>query len=156
MPAQTLRTPQHASVAAFGGASGVDGGVGAGTIYEDGSREEGHQQSVQAQAEAQSRQQQQQQQQQQSGGAPGSAKYSPGTHNVFGDLEVSSPTGSLISPTLTYGTQTPSTLSPATPFFGSFSSQGEGFEKGASGVEGAHQKKQSGASSAVGSTPLRS
>ncbi|KJA21531.1 hypothetical protein HYPSUDRAFT_724379 [Hypholoma sublateritium FD-334 SS-4] len=147
MPAQSLRTPQHASVAAFGGAGGIDGG----TIYEDGAREEGHQQHQQqqtVQSQTQARQQHQQ--------AGGSAKYSPGTHNVFGDLEASSPTGSLISPTLTYGTQTPSTLSPATPFFGSFSSQGEGFEKGAPGMEGAHQKKPNGTGAVVGSTPLRS
>lgn len=36
---------------------------------------------------------------------------------------------SLISPTLTYSSQTPSTLSPATPFFGSFNSQNEGFDR---------------------------
>ncbi|KAF5349254.1 hypothetical protein D9756_009432 [Leucocoprinus leucothites] len=39
------------------------------------------------------------------------------------------PSPSLISPTLTYSSQTPSTLSPATPFFGSFNSQNEGFDR---------------------------
>ncbi|KAF8632696.1 hypothetical protein AX15_001749 [Amanita polypyramis BW_CC] len=36
---------------------------------------------------------------------------------------------SLTSPALTYSSQTPSTLSPATPFFGSFASQTDGFEQ---------------------------
>lgn len=42
------------------------------------------------------------------------------------------PSPSLISPTLTYSSQTPSTLSPATPFFGSFNSQNEGFDRNSS------------------------
>lgn len=45
------------------------------------------------------------------------------------------PSPSLISPTLTYSSQTPSTLSPATPFFGSFNSQNEGFDRN-NGLEG--------------------
>lgn len=43
---------------------------------------------------------------------------------------------SLISPTLTYSSQTPATLSPATPFFGSFNSQNEGFDRNGGLVEG--------------------
>ncbi|KXN82757.1 Sporulation-specific protein 5 [Leucoagaricus sp. SymC.cos] len=42
---------------------------------------------------------------------------------------------SLISPTLTYSSQSPSTLSPATPFFGSFNSQNDGFSQG-NGLDG--------------------
>ncbi|KIL57630.1 hypothetical protein M378DRAFT_378564 [Amanita muscaria Koide BX008] len=47
-------------------------------------------------------------------------------------IEVEQPSPSLTSPALTYSSQTPSTLSPVTPFVGSFASQ-EGFEQ--SGVE---------------------
>jgi hypothetical protein len=166
MPAQNLRTPQHASVAAFGGNGGVE--EDAGTIYEDSSREE-------------QRQEQQQQQRSDAGlgavagkgssvvgsNAPGSmnnapqlaakSHYSPSSQHIFGEMESSSSTSSLISPTLTYGTQTPSTLSPATPFFGSFNSQTEGFEKGGhgSGTEG-QQKKQVNSGSGVGLSSLRS
>ncbi|KAF8198547.1 hypothetical protein BJ912DRAFT_29580 [Pholiota molesta] len=83
--------------------------------------------------------------------------YSPSSQHIFGEMESSSSTSSLISPTLTYGTQTPSTLSPATPFFGSFNSQTEGFEKGGhgSGAEG-QQKKQVNSGSGVGLSSLRS
>jgi hypothetical protein len=59
---------------------------------------------------------------------------------MFGDNQSSSSSPSLISPTLTYSSQTPSTLSPATPFFGSFNSQTEGFEKG-TGLDQQQQKK---------------
>ena len=52
------------------------------------------------------------------GSIKGSSPYGSG---VFGDLGFeSSDDPTLISPTLTYSSQTPSTLSPATPFFGSF------------------------------------
>ncbi|KAF8338669.1 hypothetical protein F5887DRAFT_1236013 [Amanita rubescens] len=43
--------------------------------------------------------------------------------------EVEQSSSSLTSPALTYSSQTPSTLSPATPFFGSFASQSDGFEQ---------------------------
>lgn len=49
-----------------------------------------------------------------------------GLHQNAYDMD-NQPSPSLISPTLTYSSQTPSTLSPATPFFGSFSSQNEAF-----------------------------
>jgi hypothetical protein len=60
--------------------------------------------------------------------------------SMFGDNQSSASSPSLISPTLTYSSQTPSTLSLATPFFGSFNSQTEGFEKGA-GLDPPSQKK---------------
>ena len=47
--------------------------------------------------------------------------------SLNGEIEQSS--SSLTSPALTYSSQTPSTLSPATPFFGSFASQSDGFEQ---------------------------
>ncbi|KAM6492239.1 hypothetical protein JOM56_011963 [Amanita muscaria] len=50
----------------------------------------------------------------------------------IGSIGVEQPSPSLTSPALTYSSQTPSTLSPVTPFVGSFASQ-EGFEQ--SGVE---------------------
>jgi hypothetical protein len=49
-------------------------------------------------------------------------------HQNTYDLD-NQPSPSLISPTLTYSSQTPSTLSPATPFFGSFNSQNEAFDR---------------------------
>jgi hypothetical protein len=49
-------------------------------------------------------------------------------HQTSYDVD-NQPSPSLISPTLTYSSQTPSTLSPATPFFGSFNSQNEGFDR---------------------------
>ncbi|KAF5324104.1 hypothetical protein D9619_011389 [Psilocybe cf. subviscida] len=152
MPAQNLRTPQHASVTQMGGAGGIEGvHGGSSTIYEN-----------EAQEEAGARHQQQQpvllsrnnghtgsSQGTQNvigtvapGGANAKAHYSnPG--NMYADMEsASSSPPSLISPTLTYGTQTPSTLSPATPFFGSFNSQSEGFEKGTNGPSGLEHKPQ--------------
>lgn len=155
IPAQTLRTPQHASVSVMNGNSGVD--AGGGIIYEG-----EHQQS-------------QQQQQQQQGAASqqntsvdaGSAWSSNNSHsqpnlhsrgtkshfsspNLYND-DPSSSSPSLISPTLTYSGQTPSTLSPATPFFGSFNTQAEGFEKGSGAshgvnVHGLDQQGKNGAS----------
>jgi hypothetical protein len=56
---------------------------------------------------------------------------------IFGDAEQSSPlsaSSSLISPTLTYGSQTPATLSPPTPFFGSFNNA-EGSDKNGTGEQ---------------------
>lgn len=47
---------------------------------------------------------------------------SPGAY----DVDISSPP--LVSPALTYSSRTPATLSPATPFFGSFGHAGETFE----------------------------
>ncbi|TFK25355.1 hypothetical protein FA15DRAFT_693841 [Coprinopsis marcescibilis] len=75
---------------------------------------------------------------------------------------------SMISPALTYSsqTQTPSTLSPATPFFGTFGS-GEGFKGGQGGVqsggegvgvgggEGAHGKSGMGGKGGVKSAGIR-
>ena len=49
-----------------------------------------------------------------------------------GEVEQSS--SSLASPALTYSSHTPSTLSPATPFFGSFASQSDGFEQHGTGA----------------------
>ncbi|KAK2465106.1 hypothetical protein APHAL10511_002914 [Amanita phalloides] len=43
--------------------------------------------------------------------------------------EIEQPSSSLTSPALTYSSHTPSTLSPATPFFGSFANQSDGFEQ---------------------------
>ena len=137
IPAQTLRTPQHASVSVMNGHSGVD--TSGGVIYED-----GHQQSQQQPPLSQCANQQNA-----SHGSidAGNAWRNSNSHgqsnlhshgtkshfsspNMYSD-DPSSSSPSLISPTLTYSSQTPSTLSPATPFFGSFSNQAEGFEKGA-------------------------
>ncbi|CAA7268871.1 unnamed protein product [Cyclocybe aegerita] len=146
MPAQPLRTPQHASVAKMAG-SGVDGAT-QGVIYEGEGQEE--------------------QTQREEGGTgtnpsnanmnaqPSQAKthYSSAMFSE-GDRHASpiSPSPSLISPTLTYSSQTPSTLSPATPFFGSFSNTqatGEGFEVNANS-KGEQQPQQRKASVGVAS-----
>jgi hypothetical protein len=149
IPAQTLRTPQHASVSVMNGHSGVD--TSGGVIYEG-----GHQQS-----------QQQPSQQNASHGSmdasnawTSSNSHSQSNHhshgtkshfsspNMYSD-DPSSSSPSLISPTLTYSSQTPSTLSPATPFFGSFNNQAEGFEKGTGhgvNVHSLDQQQKNGAS----------
>ena len=126
IPAQTLKTPQHASVSVMNGNSGVE--ASGGVIYDE--------------------HQQQQPFPQGSNASHGSMDAGntwtsnnnhsqPNLHSkshfsppsLYGD-EPPSSSPSLISPTLTYSSQTPSTLSPATPFFGSFNNQAEGFEKG--------------------------
>ncbi|KIY43917.1 hypothetical protein FISHEDRAFT_67676 [Fistulina hepatica ATCC 64428] len=48
------------------------------------------------------------------------------TYDSHNNIEHASPP--LVSPTLTYSSRTPATMSPATPFFGSFAAQAEGFE----------------------------
>ena len=58
---------------------------------------------------------------------------------LTGEVEQSS--SSLTSPALTYSSHTPSTLSPATPFFGSFASQSDGFEQQALHGAGANKLK---------------
>ncbi|KAJ3494163.1 hypothetical protein NLJ89_g10864 [Agrocybe chaxingu] len=123
MPSQPLRTPQHASVAKMAGNGGVDG-ASQSVIYEgDGQeeqtqREEGGTNSSDANTNAHPTQ---------TKTHYSSAMFSEGDRHA----SPISPSPSLISPTLTYSSQTPSTLSPATPFFGSFSNTqatGEGFE----------------------------
>ena len=146
MPAQNLRTPQHASVAKLSGAGGLEGSSASGVIYEHENQE----------VDERQRQHHQKQQRGEVGGGNGannnvigsnssSNTNAPKSHystspSMFGDNQSSSSSPSLISPTLTYSSQTPSTLSPATPFFGSFNSQTEGFEKGA-GLDPPSQKK---------------
>ena len=157
IPAQTLRTPQHASVSVMSGHSGVD--TSRGVIYEG-----GHQQSQQQSPPLS----QGANQQNASHGSmdAGNAWTSSNSHsqsnlhhgtkphfsspNMYSD-DPSSSSPSLISPTLTYSSQTPSTLSPATPFFGSFSNQAEGFEKGTGAGHGVNvhsldQQQKNGAS----------
>ena len=159
IPAQTLRTPQHASVSVMSGHSGVD--TSGGVIYEG-----GHQQSQQQPSPLP----QGANQQNPSHGSmdAGNAWTSSNSHsqsnlhhgnkshfsspNMYSD-DPSSSSPSLISPTLTYSSQTPSTLSPATPFFGSFSNQAEGFEKGTGAGHGLNvhsldQQQKNGASAA--------
>ena len=157
IPAQTLRTPQHASVSVMSGHSGVD--TSGGVIYEGG-RQQSQQQPPPLSQGAN--------QQNSSHGSmdAGNAWTSSNSHsqsnphshgtkshfsspNMYGDDTSSSP--SLISPSLTYSSQTPSTLSPATPFFGSFSNQAEGFEKGTGAGHGVNvhsldQQQKNGAS----------
>ena len=146
MPAQNLRTPQHASVAKLSGAGGLEGSSPNGVIYEHENQE----------VDERQRQHHQQQQRGEVGGGNGASNNvigsnpstntnAPKSHystspSLFGDNQSSSSSPSLISPTLTYSSQTPSTLSPATPFFGSFNSQTEGFEKSA-GMDQQSQKK---------------
>ena len=160
IPAQTLRTPQHASVSVMSGHSGVD--TSGGIIYEG-----GHQQPQQ-QPPSLSQSTNQQNTSHESMDA-GNAWTSSTSHNqsnlhrgnkshfsspnMYSD-DPSSSSPSLISPTLTYSSQTPSTLSPATPFFGSFGNQAEGFEKGTSAGHGVNvhsldQQQKNGASSAT-------
>ena len=156
IPAQTLRTPQHASVSVMSGHSGADT---SGVIYEG-----GHQQSQQQPSPLP----QGANQQNTSHGSmdAGNAWTSSNSHsqsnlhhgnkshfsspNMYND-DPSSSSPSLISPTLTYSSQTPSTLSPATPFFGSFSNQAEGFEKSTGAGHGVNvhsldQQQKNGAS----------
>jgi hypothetical protein len=140
-PAQTLRTPQHASVSVMNGHSGVD--TSGGVVYEGGHQQPQQQPPPLSQCANQ---------QNASHGSmdAGNAWTSSNSHsqsnlhshgtkshfsspNTYSD-DPSSSSPSLISPTLTYSSQTPSTLSPATPFFGSFSNQAEGFEKNSHGV----------------------
>jgi hypothetical protein len=55
-------------------------------------------------------------------------------HNQNGyETDSQSASPALISPTLTYSSHTPSTLSPATPFFGSFQGAQEGFSNQGAG-----------------------
>ncbi|PPQ75600.1 hypothetical protein CVT24_010910 [Panaeolus cyanescens] len=138
MPAQNLRTPQHASVAAFANASGQGS---SGTIYES----EGPEEGVNARAGKGDT----------ADVAQGSRPLTTAKSGPFGvgdgGMEQNSNSPSMISPTLTYSSQTPSTLSPATPFFGSFGNQ-EGFEKGVGYVGEQQQKKSPNPHGAVGST----
>ncbi|KAF8655598.1 hypothetical protein AX16_003019 [Volvariella volvacea WC 439] len=57
---------------------------------------------------------------------------SDNTHLYDSDANSSS----LVSPALTYSSQSPSTMSPATPFFGSFANHGDGFANTATGHHG--------------------
>ena len=141
IPAQPLRTPQHASVSVMNGKSGVDAG---GVIYEG-----EHQQSQQQQSFPQGANQQianhgsidagnvwtNNNNSQSNHHSHGGTKSHYSSPNMYND-DPSSSSPSLISPTLTYSSQTPSTLSPATPFFGSFNNQAEGFEKGSGAGHG--------------------
>ncbi|TEB22302.1 hypothetical protein FA13DRAFT_1716139 [Coprinellus micaceus] len=105
------RTPQHASVATMGGQMEQQQAAGQKLSYRTSYGG-----------------QQQQQQHAGSQGYEDSLSHSPTTP--------STDSSSLISPALTYSSQhTPSTLSPATPFFGSFGNQGDAF-RGAGVVEG--------------------
>jgi hypothetical protein len=150
IPAQTLKTPQHASVSIMNGNSGVD--VGGSVIYEG-----EHEQSQEQQSLSQGSNQQKVVNHEvgiinawTSNSQPNNL-HSHGTKshysspNIYSD-DPSSSSPSLISPTLTYSGQTPSTLSPSTPFFGSFNNQAEGFEKGSVGgvavVHGLDQQQQ--------------
>ena len=147
MPAQNLRTPQHASVAELSGVGGLEGSSASGVIYE-------HENQEGDEPQRQRRHYQQQQRGEVGGGngtnnnVVGSNSSSninaPKSHystspSMFGDSQSSTPSPSLISPTLTYSSQTPSP-SPATPFFGLFNSKTEGFEKSA-GLDSPSQKK---------------
>jgi len=138
IPKQNLGTPQHASVARLGGSSSLVEDS-SGTIYECDAPDK-------FQAEV-------------GGGRLGSSnngahhgnvgsslplKTHYSSSSIFGDTEQSSPlsaSSSLISPTLTYASRTPSTLSPPTPFFGSFNSNMEGFDKIGAG-DHAHGQKE--------------
>ncbi len=141
MPKQNLATPQHASVARLGGNSGMTEGSSE-TIYEsEGQEMDGKQQqhaeyvgvTLNSTASPASAAGTKSASMRVGNSMPLKAHYSSST--IFGDVDQTlsssplSPSFSLISPALTYASQSPSTLSPATPFFGSFSSSAEGFEK---------------------------
>ena len=128
MPAQNLRTPQHASVATLAGTRGIDGTSGNagpgtnGTIYESDGQEQQQQTNDSGNSNSNGHSHLTQ------SNASRSQRYS--NSPLFSDnMENTTSSPSLISPTLTYSSQTPSTMSPATPFFGTFNSQSEGFEK---------------------------
>ncbi|KAF4616707.1 hypothetical protein D9613_008372 [Agrocybe pediades] len=136
MPAQNLRTPQHASVATLAGTRGIDAAGGnagpgtSGTIYESDGQEQQQQQQQQQQQEQQPLQQHQQSNNGSTGSQPNPLRPHFSSSPLFGEMSDNSTSSpSLISPTLTYSSQTPSTMSPATPFFGTFNSQTDGFEK---------------------------
>ncbi|KAF9525449.1 hypothetical protein CPB83DRAFT_859584 [Crepidotus variabilis] len=126
MPKQNVGTPQHANVARLGGHAGLDAALN-NVIYESG--EHTDQKGSKFENGETS--------------GPTSSSQNQGVlssvlktrQSAFGDVDQSSSdspmsaSSSLISPTLTYSTQTPSTLSPATPFFGSFNSHMDAFEK---------------------------
>ena len=158
IPAQTLRTPQHASVSVMSGHSGVDTSRGA--IYDG-----GHQQSQQQSPPLpQGANQQNSSHGSMDAGNAWTSTNGHGQSNLHGNKshfsspnmysdDPSSSSPSLISPTLTYSSQTPSTLSPATPFFGSFSNQADGFEKGTGAGHGVNvhsleQQQKNGANAA--------
>ncbi|KAF9041505.1 hypothetical protein BJ165DRAFT_289946 [Panaeolus papilionaceus] len=128
MPPQNLKTPQHASVAAFSNAAASPG-----TIYESEGQGENARGGKVAEVPYDSRP-----------SATVSKSQLSNSSGLFGDgMDQNSNSPSMISPTLTYSSQTPSTLSPATPFFGSFGNQ-EGFEKGVGvGFIGEQQQKTS-------------
>jgi hypothetical protein len=144
MPKQNLATPQHASVARLGGNSGMAEGSSE-TIYESEGQEVDVKQRQQAEyvgvtSNSTANASGTKSASMKAGNSmPLKAHYSSST--IFGDVDQTlsssplSPSFSLISPTLTYGSQSPSTLSPATPFFGSFSSSAEGFEKSGAGEQ---------------------
>ncbi|KAF5336443.1 hypothetical protein D9611_006601 [Ephemerocybe angulata] len=121
-----LRTPQHASAPTMGGQMEQQQQQGGGqtrlTLTGDG--RSGRPTLTWRSSYGQGQQQQI---------AVSQAQYDDLSHSPTSTLSSDSP--SLISPALTYSSQhTPSTLSPATPFFGSFNSQSDGF-RGAGVVE---------------------
>lgn len=148
MPKQNLSTPQHPSVARLGSNSVMAEGPSE-TIYES----EGQEIGVPGKADCanpDSRPNTANATGKSSSAtagtaAPLKAHYSSST--IFGDVDQSSPlspSSSLISPTLTYASQSPSTLSPATPFFGSFISSAEAFEKAEVDEKQHHQGRKRG------------
>ena len=131
IPKQNLSTPQHASVARFGsGPTLVE--ESSGMMYECDAQGVGN--KIPADAGVRSSSSNNGTHRGVGTSVPLKTHYSSSA--IFGDAEHSSPlsaSSSLISPTLTYGSQTPSTLSPPTPFFGSFNA--EGFDKNGTGEQ---------------------
>jgi hypothetical protein len=154
IPAQTLKTPQHASVSVMNGNSGVD--ASGGVIYEGEHQQQpgfpqgsSHQNASHGSMDAGNTWTSNNSHSQPNLHSRG-AKSHFSSLNIYSD-DPSSSSPSLISPTLTYSSQTPSTLSPATPFFGSFNNQAEEFEKGTGAghginVHGLDQQQKNGAS----------
>jgi len=136
MPKVTLGTPQHASVARLGGLGNSNLAESlTGTIYETEAREGMVPEEDSAGTSSTPHTVRSVYSATVNAGSSAALKtHYSSSSTVFGDADQSSasplsPSSSLISPTLTYGSQTPSTLSPATPFFGSFNHNMESFDK---------------------------
>lgn len=134
IPRQSLGTPQHASVMRFGSSAALVE-ESSGTIYECDAQGVGE--NLPAAEVDGARLSSSNNGAHHGNGSSVPLKTQYSSSAIFGDAEQSSPlsaSSSLISPTLTYGSQTPATLSPPTPFFGSFNNA-EGFDKNGTGEQ---------------------
>ena len=149
MPKMTLGTPQHASVARLGGLGSSNLAESpTGTIYETEAQEGVEKQMPKESISYTPDTASSVYSATVNAGSSVSLKTHYSSSSTVFDVDQSStsplsPSSSLISPTLTYGSQTPSTLSPATPFFGSFNHNVESFDKAAGEQQPIHKKLHS-------------